>query len=81
MLAPSERDLVGRDPALRGMCTALDPEALVATLRAHMPETTLLKATRTYIRYKPGANCLVAHRLSTSQGELSVYAKTYGPGA
>lgn len=75
MLSAPEADIVRRDSALPGLATVLDPEALVAALRSHLPPVTAARTT--YLRYKPGRSCLVAYRLDT-EGGVDLYAKT-GP--
>lgn len=75
MLTSADQTLVDRDAALTGLRTALDPDALVAALKPHWPEVE--GGTATYVRYKPGVNCLVAHRLVVDGRFVEVYAKTY----
>jgi aminoglycoside phosphotransferase (APT) family kinase protein len=81
MLSPSDADLIRREPALPGLATLLDTEAFVTALRRSLPEAELGAAQITYIRYKPGMNCLVAYRLEAAGAPVEVYAKTYGPDA
>ena len=86
MLSPADAELVSRDRALPGLGTLLDPEAFARALRGAAPALALSAATPTYLRYKPGTNCLVAYRLEVSgpeasSGEVLVYAKAYGAGA
>src|SRR3990172_4956978 len=77
MLSPSDADLVRRDPALAGLATVLDAEALVAALRRSLPEACLGAAEITYLKYKPGTNCLVGYRLEVSGIAVEAYAKAY----
>jgi thiamine kinase-like enzyme len=77
MLSCHEADLVKREIAIPGLATLLDPEAFVATVQPFIPEANRLIAHPTYIRYKPGMNCLVAYRLDNGDNSVSVYAKAY----
>lgn len=81
MLLPADLDLVRRDTALPGLATLLDPDAFVAALRPSLPEACIERAQITYIRYKPGMNCLVAYQFEAAGGVVEVYAKAHGPDA
>ena len=81
MLSPPDADLVRRDTAIPGLATLLDPEAYIATLQPFLPEIPSVAAHPTYIRYKPGTNCLVACRLEGAGTTLEVYAKAHGADA
>jgi Ser/Thr protein kinase RdoA (MazF antagonist) len=59
----------------------LDPEAFLYALRAALPGVPIDSATATYVRYKPGMNCLVAYRLSVGGVEIDSYAKAHRPDA
>jgi Phosphotransferase enzyme family len=81
VLSPHDADLVRRDPALPGLAILLDPEAFVAALRQSLPEANLGTAHITYVRYKPGMNCLVGCQLEVAGAVVEVYAKAHGPDA
>jgi hypothetical protein len=80
MLAPPDLDLVRRDPALPGLATLLDADAFLDALRDSAP-VAVLGARITYVRYKPGMNCVAAYRLETAAGPLLAYGKAHGPDA
>lgn len=75
-----DRAVIARDPALAGLATALDPRALAMVL---CKETGLdvRPGRATYVRYKPGTNCLAQHSIRVGREEYQVYAKVYGPDA
>jgi aminoglycoside phosphotransferase (APT) family kinase protein len=83
VLSPFDTDLVRRDPALPGLALVLDPEAFIGALRRSLPQADLdASAARiTYVKYKPGTNCLVGYRLTMAGRGLDVYAKAYGANA
>jgi hypothetical protein len=65
---PEDRALAARDPALPGLALLLDDAAVATALRERLPEARVRAARSTYIRYKPGTNCLVAFELDTAEG-------------
>ncbi|MGH7492838.1 MAG: phosphotransferase family protein [bacterium] len=78
MLSSHEADLVKREVAIPGLATLLDPEAFAATLQSFIPGANRLVAHPSYIRYKPGMNCLIAYRVENDENRVSVYAKAHG---
>ena len=80
MLLPPDAELARRDSAIPGLALLLDPEAFAAALRTALPEADVETAQATYVRYKPGTNCLVAYRLQVAGVETDVYAKAYRAG-
>ncbi|HXV61255.1 MAG TPA: phosphotransferase [Vicinamibacteria bacterium] len=72
-------DLVQQDPGLPGLATVLDPEALAERLARELSGIEIQKAECRYVRYKPGTNCLAAHRVLASGEWQEVYAKAYRP--
>lgn len=80
MLTRPDLGLVRRDPALPGLSILLDADELVDALSRAVP-FEVRAAVTTYLRYKPGTNCVGAYRLVTSAGDLLAYAKAYGPDA
>lgn len=81
MLSRADAAVVRRDPALPGLATVLDPDALAATLRRLLPTADSGTARSTYVRYKPGTNCLVAYQLETDGVTVDVHAKAHRPDA
>lgn len=81
MLLPFDADLVRRDPAIPGLATILDADAFVFALRSSLPALDLGSARSTYVRYKPGTNCLIAYQLEVAGVVEPVYAKAFAPGA
>lgn len=77
MLSAPDADIVRRDPDLTGLALVLDADALLEELQRHVAHATLLALTPYYVRYKPSTNCLVAYRLTTSEGTYRVYAKAH----
>jgi aminoglycoside phosphotransferase (APT) family kinase protein len=77
VLSAADADLASRDHGLPALATLLDADAFLEALRKALPETPFDRATPTYVRYKPGTNCLVAYRLDGPE-TLEVYAKAHG---
>lgn len=73
--------LVPRDPTLPGLATLLDPVAFTKALRLALPDVDVGEAQATYVRYKPGTNCVVAYQLTMAGTALKIYAKTHRPDA
>ena len=78
MLSAADAGLVRRDPAIRGLDTVLDVEAFAALLARRAGAAELRDVRVTYLRYKPGIDCLVGYRVSISGSETSVHAHAYG---
>src|SRR5688500_2177760 len=55
----------------------LDPEALVNALRRSSSAAHLEAARATYVKYKPGTNCLAGYRLTVGGAEVIAYAKAF----
>ncbi|MGE5698788.1 MAG: phosphotransferase family protein [Deltaproteobacteria bacterium] len=81
MLSPADADLVRRDAALPGLALLLDPVAFADAVRPSFPEAGLGELSITYVRYKPGSNCLAAYRIDAGGKPVRLYAKAYGPDA
>ena len=77
MLSPADADLARRDPALPGLATLLDAESLLGELHAALPHLDLGEGRLTYLRYKPGTNCLAGYEIDVAGRPLAIYAKTY----
>ncbi len=77
MLAPADATLVRRDPQLPGLATLLDPEQVRAQVQQYCPHLSINRLTPTYVRYKPGTNCLVGYELATADGVQQLYGITF----
>ena len=75
MLSAADADIARREPALPGLATVLDPEALVRVVNRALPEAGVASACLTYVKYKPGTNALVGYRLQTGTGEVLAHAQ------
>lgn len=69
MLERADLDLIARDRALPGLGYLLDPERLVECLTVARPTLRLTDLHLTYLRYKPGTNCLAGYRV-TVEGQI-----------
>ena len=78
VLSATERSIIERERGVPGLGTLLDPDAFLQALSARVNGIELQSARRTYIRYKPGANCVVAYKLETELGPVDLYGKAYG---
>ncbi len=78
MLSAADTELVRRDPGIRGLDTVLDVEAFAALLARRAGEAELRDLRVTYLRYKPGVNCLVGYRVSVAGSDTSIHAHAYG---
>ena len=77
MLSSHDSELCGRDPAIRGLETLLDPELLgleVARAGRSLPITHFIPS---YLRYKPGTNCIVGFSSPNSPRTIAFYGKAY----
>ena len=81
MLSSPDLAIARRDTALPGLSTLLDPDALLALLRSHAKDSGPVSLRVTYVRYKPGENCLAAFAARAADGATTLgYAKTYRHG-
>jgi aminoglycoside phosphotransferase (APT) family kinase protein len=77
MLLPADAALAARDPALPGLATVLDPDAVAQAVDLHLPGLEVRKVTPHYVRYKPATSCMVAYRLAGVDGERMAYVKAW----
>lgn len=56
--------VAARDRALPGLAVLLDDDAFAALLDAQVPRAGVLAVRSTYLRYKPGTNCLARYRVT-----------------
>lgn len=75
MLSAADADVARREPALPGLATVLDPEALSLALNRALPDAGVTGARLTYVKYKPGTNALVGCRLQTGAGEVLAHVQ------
>lgn len=73
----AEAEIIRRDPAVPGLALLLDPDAFLAALRSVRPEAKLESARITYVKYKPGTNCLTGYRLIVAGTPVDLYGKAY----
>lgn len=81
MLPRADADIASRDPALPGLATLLDADALLAALRGARPGASFDGVDITYVRYRPGTTCLVGCQLDIAGSRAAAYAVTYSPSA
>jgi hypothetical protein len=81
VLSPSDAELIRRDPAIPGLPVLLDVQAFAERLSTLRPDIVGSNLANTYLRYKPGTNCLAAYQLQTPSGPVDLYAKAYARGA
>ncbi|MGI8924117.1 MAG: phosphotransferase [Fimbriimonadales bacterium] len=74
MLSAVERRLVDRDPEIAALVMLLDAEAF-GTWLGNAIQRNEISAELSYIRYKPGSNCLVAYKVRAGDEESVFYAK------
>ena len=79
MLSPAEADLVRRDPALPGLATVLDPDALLAALNRAAPVAELSDARIAYVKYSPRAFCRATYHIDVAGAESVVHASACRP--
>ncbi len=75
-----EQNIVARDAALPGLALLLEPGATLAALRAHWPTRSLSDLQPTYLRYKPGVNCLAAYTLRIEGVETHLHLTAHRVG-
>lgn len=74
MLSRHDAALAERDPMLPALATVLDPVAFSTLIGQLVEGATPASACITYLRYKPGASCLVGYQLDMDGASLDVYA-------
>ena len=77
MLNLHDKSLLNRDEAIEGLQYLLQPELLLQALSGHLDTGVLANARTTYLRYKPGVNCIA--RIDFKDG--TAYAKAFGENA
>jgi len=78
MLTSDLKDIVKREKNILGLSTLLDPESFVKILQPFFPEKILENMILSYIRYKPGMNCLTLYELKVNGKKHEIYAKAFG---
>lgn len=77
MSLAAKTNLIARDTAIPGLGMVLNPDRLRVTLEHYFPAQQLGELQATYLRYKPGVNCLVAYRLQLGNQWIDFYAKAF----
>lgn len=77
MLNPQDKSLLKRDKKIGGLRYLLQPELLMSALSSHIDTGVMADARTTYLRYKPGVNCIA--RVDFRGG--CAYAKAFGENA
>ncbi len=80
MLSSPDSELCRRDPALPGLRLLLDPDALLERVEAMGERMPVQSASPSYLRYKPGTNCLVGFS-ANSESQICFYGKVFPPGS
>ena len=75
MISEPDRGLVARDPSLPGLQLILDEDRLLEYVRNAWPDQPLNSLKSSYLRYKPGVNCLAGYIADTAAGPLPFHAK------
>lgn len=75
MLSKPDRQVVQRDTELPGLALLLDTDRLRERLRHVWPRMRIEQIVCTYLRYKPGINCLAGYVARTQAGDVPIYAK------
>ncbi len=81
MLEALDAEIALRDYKLTGLATLLDPHAFLNALKSALPDREFGLIEATYIRYKPGVNCLAAYNVFIDGNKTYVYAKAYNDDA
>lgn len=81
MLHPGDHDLIDCNPEIPGLRVVLDPDAVADLVRRRMPSGAISQSAdsiqATYVRFKPGTNCLVGYRVRCGDADLHFYVKAY----
>jgi hypothetical protein len=77
-LHPADLDLIARDAALPGLRCVLDPQRLVEALGARAFARPIDEIRLTYVRYRPGRDCVGRYTVSFGGRQHLAYAKTFG---
>ncbi|MGI6657131.1 MAG: phosphotransferase family protein [Desulfobulbus sp.] len=79
MLNNVERRLVAAETALPGLGALLDAPRTLELVRRLWPEQRLEDVTCTYLKYKPGTNCLAGYRARNAQETFRLSLKAFTP--
>ncbi len=75
---PSPAGCLARcDPAMPGLATVLDPDAIAAALGHALSRDDIRVDAITYVKYQPGFPCLVGYRLRVGDAEVPAYATAH----
>jgi aminoglycoside phosphotransferase (APT) family kinase protein len=81
VLSHADASLARRDGAIAGLALLLNPEAFVAELVPVWGRGGVDSAELSYVRYKPGTNCVAGYRIRTGGRTLQIYAKAHASDA
>ena len=73
-LHPADEALILMEGEIPGLGFVLDPERVRDRLASLWPEAGVSAARAVYLKYKPRRSCIVSYRVTTSAGEIDVYA-------
>lgn len=76
---PSSDDaaVITRDKALKGLPLLFTPALLAQAIEIHCPILTISDLKPTYIRYKPGMNCLIGYDMHVGSDIHWIHAKAF----
>lgn len=80
-LQSKDQELIQRDKALRGLSLLFAPGQLHEALRPHMDTSLLGDLKLSYVRYKPGMNCLGRYEFQAEGKTHLAYVKAFGADA
>jgi aminoglycoside phosphotransferase (APT) family kinase protein len=79
MLLADDIELVAGDPALPGLATVLDDEAVRDALQERLPMPSVEFVRGVAARYRPGERCIVKYKLGAAGKKFDGYAAAYAP--
>ena len=84
MLAPEDLNIIERDNGLPQLGRLLDPLHYTSLIASHyascFEENKLTDLQLTYLRYKPGVNCVAGYAFKSGTQSRLAYAKIFSPG-
>ena len=77
ILHNKDHELIRRDPALRGLPFLLNPARLLELLSSRLNTSGLSEFRLSYVRYKPGMNCLGRYEFQFNGSTQIAHAKAF----
>lgn len=77
MRSPADEAVAARDPALPGLAAILDDARLAELLDRALPDMRVDGARVSYLRYKPGTNCIAAFEARAGSECMRGYVKAF----